>query len=116
MAQTPPKILSFIGFNPTGDFAAWTIYTSRRRGVVWFSKSPPKKAPSYKQVHQRDRFRAVASLWRRLLPTERQKWARACARAHLSLSGYCLYVFWQTKRDILTIRTIERLAHVTLVE
>lgn len=115
MAQTPPNVLAFIGLQPTGDFGFWTIYTTKRRGIVWFAKSPPKKAPSYKQLHQRDRFRSAATSWRKLTPAARAAWATACARARLQLSGYCLFVYFQLTRDQATIETIQRQSGITLI-
>lgn len=116
MAQTPPPNKGVLGFNLTGDFADWTIYTSRERGIVWFSKSPPKIPPSFKQLHQRNRIRVIATAWRKLTQEHRDRWRRAALRARLQLPGYDLFVFWQIKRDPSYIRTIERQTGIPLLE
>ena len=115
MAQTVPPAYNVIGFNPTGDIGDFTVYTSRRRGAVWFLKSPPKKPASYKQLHQRNRFRLIAELWRSLDQSTRDNWRNAALKATLHISGYALFVVYQQKRDPALIETIEMQSGISLL-
>lgn len=104
-----------MGFHPTGDIGGFTAYTSQRQKVVWFPKAPPEKPPSWFQLRQRNRFRLLGRLWRATPAVDRQLWATAAARAHLSISGHNLWVYYQLTRDRAAIATVERIAHLTLI-
>jgi len=110
------KTRSLIGFNPTGDLGPFTIYTSKRMGTVWFTKSPPLEPASERQTHYRNRFRFAARAWKLLTPDERENWNEACRRCHLYMCGYCLFVWYQLKRDRPTLATIERIAGISLAD
>lgn len=111
----PHGILKLIGLNPTGDLAGLTCYTSRRAGTVWFLKSPPLTPPSEWQRRQRNRFRLAAQAWKDLDHETRKQWALACRRAHLIVSGYNLFLWWNLRRKREQLRTIERQSGITLV-
>lgn len=110
-----PKQMTIMGLCPTGDLGPYTIYTSRRAGTVWFTKAPPLSPPSVFQIRQRNAFRLAAEAWRALLPTRRAAWCQAARRARLYLSGYTLFIWWQTKRDRQALATIERLSRTPLL-
>lgn len=110
-----PLLFRVLGWNTQGDLGPYTFYTSKRQGLVWFPKSPPKKPPSSDQVHQRNRFRAAAAAWRSLPQPQREAWELASKRAHLSCHGYNLFVYYQLRKDVAAIRTIERQTGVTLL-
>lgn len=104
-----------LGFHPTGDLADLTFYTSKRNGVVFFVKAPPLEPPSVMQLHQRNKFRIVAELWRLLPKVKRQAWETATLRGGLKMTGYNLYTYWHLTRDRATIETIEAFTHVPLL-
>lgn len=112
---TPYHFASIIGFRPTGDLGAFTIYSSLRQGTVWFIKSPPLEPPSVRQLHYRNLFRSAAAAWRTLTPEKRNDWLLAARRAYLSINGYNLFVWYQLKRDRATLATVERVSRLTLV-
>lgn len=106
--------LKFVGIAPTGDLGPLTCYTSRRAGTVWFLKSPPTTPATGWQRRQRNRFRLAAQAWRALDEDTRNRWAAACRRAGLYLSGYNLWIWWQLRRQRAALRTIERQSGVSL--
>lgn len=110
-----PKMKALIGMNPTGDLGPFTIYTSRRAGVVWFIKAPPLTPPTVFQIRQRNAFRLAAEAWRAMLPTRRAAWHQAARRARLYLNGYTLWIWWHTKRDRAALATIERISRTPLL-
>lgn len=114
MAQNP-SIFTAWGWNPTGDFGALTIYTAKNKKPIMFLKAPPTKPPTPRQVFQRDTFRYIAKLWKNLTHTMRETWELAAKRARLSITGYDLFVYYQTTKDIGAIRTVEHQAGVTLI-
>jgi len=112
--QIPKGTLKLLGMNPTGDLGPLTVYTSRRYGTVWYTKSPPLTPATERQLIQRNRFRCAAYAWQALTPEQRHDWKLAARRARLVIYGYQLWVWWQTKRDRGALATIERIAEVSL--
>lgn len=106
-------LLQFLGLRPTGDLGGLTAYTTRTNRTTWFLKAPPKTKPSELQRAQRNRFRAIADIWQRLTPQQRQTWRTATARAHLTITHYNLWLYYWTTLDLEAIRTIE---HQTSLE
>lgn len=117
MVQVSPtnKVLTYIGFRPTGDFGPLTGYTSKRGKPVWYLKAPPKTPPTGYQVHQRNVFRSIARAWMMLTASKRADWMEAARLAHLHITGYNLYVWFQIRRDVAVIRTIEHQSGVSLL-
>jgi len=113
--RTSGTILPLIGLFPSGDVGPFTVYTTRRKGVVWFPRSPPEKQPTVLQRRCRNRFRLAAWVWRSMPLPQRGEWERASQLAPLSITGYNLFVFHQLTRDDATIRTVERLSGVQLL-
>lgn len=115
MATLSPNLLPIMGFNPNGDLGPFTIYRTKRRGVVWFPRSPPTKPASYLQRRQRNRWRFAARTWSASTPTIRANWNTAADLANLRISGYNLFTYWQTtkRRDI--ILTVQRISGVQLL-
>ena len=105
--KTPKPIMALLGLNPSGDLGDYTVYTSRRKGIVWFVKAPPKCPPTYLQRRQRNAFTLAALCWRRVSSEARRTWSAAARLAGLKCSGYNLFVFFQLTRDRAAIRTIE---------
>lgn len=109
------KNLTWLGLHPAGDLAGLTCYTNKKGKTVWFIKSPPKVPPSDPQRRQRIRFTIAATAWQHLTQEQRYDWHSACRTAGLYLHGYNLWIYWQLKRDIPTLRTIERQSGITLL-
>ena len=115
MLTTTNRILQLIGIRPTGDLGPLTAYTSRRGKVVWFLKSPPHGPPSVHQARQRNTFRLVGEAWSQMTDAEREQWSLAERRAYLDITGYNLYVWYNTVGDDEIIRTIERKTNTNLI-
>lgn len=109
------SILKFLGFNTQGDLGPWTFYTSKRKGLVFFQKSPPLEPPTIRQTHQRNKFRLAGYIWRSLSPEQQDRWRQAAARANLRITGYNLFVHWLTVQDDDAIATIERQSRINLI-
>ena len=116
MASLLIDLLPLLGLNAQGDLGPITIYQSQRGARVWFPKQMKGKPPSPARTIQRNRFRLAGYLWRALLPSKRQAWLIAAQRAHLRVTGYNLWIYWQLTNDLPAIRTIERLARLSLVD
>lgn len=115
MLTPTSKILSILGWNPTGDLGPLTGYTTKRGKIVWFLKAPPTSPPSQWQLHQRNTFRLIAMAWRGLAQADRDQWHLAEVRGHLNITGYNLFVWYWVHKDIETIRTIQRQTGTNLV-
>lgn len=115
MLEPTSKILSILGFRPTGDLGPLTAYTSKRGKVVWFLKAPPTTPPSEWQIHCRNTFRLIAYAWSHLRPEDRQQWSLAEHRGHLSITGYNLFVYWNITNDHAAIRAIQRQTETNLI-
>lgn len=108
-------LLPLVGFHPTGDLGPFTIYTSKRKGVVWFLRAPPTKPPTYLQRRQRNAFRLAAKAWRATPSSGRTNWSLAARAAGLRISGFNLFVYYHVKHDRPTIATIERITGISLL-
>lgn len=113
--KTDSPIYRYLGFHATGDLGPYTFYTSRRRGLVWFVKSPPLEPPSPLQSHHRNRFKVCGYLWRAMSQAHRDRWRSAQARAHLSITGHNLFYYYISTMDRDAITTVERIAHLKLL-
>jgi len=107
--------LTFIGFGPTGDLGPLTGYTSKRGKAVWYLKAPPKTPATGWQQRQRNQFKITALLWNGLTEAARQDWLTAARRAHLNITGYNLFVWYQYTQDHAVIHTIEQQAKISLI-
>lgn len=98
-----------------GDLGPFTFYTSKRKGLVWFLKAPPKKPPTASQVHQRNKYRIAAECWNALTQQQRRNWTRAAHDANLSITGYNFFIFYITKGTESYVQTIERQTGIVLL-
>lgn len=114
MQRITPPALSLIGWNVTGDWGPLTAYTSQRGNTVWFDKTNPLNPPSIMQQKMRNLYRLYAQAWRAMTADDQAKWALAAARAHLTISGYNLWVWYQRTRNTGALATIQRQSGVTL--
>ncbi len=110
------KVLTIIGIRPTGDLGGLTSYTSMRGKPVWYLKAPPKIPATRWQNHQRNLIRSIASTWTALSPEKRAAWMEAGLKARLSITGYNLFVWWNTKGDDATIRTVQHQSGINLID
>jgi len=60
-------------------------------------------------------FRYAAMAWRGLTPELRARWQLAATRAHLKITGYNLWTYYQVTQDLAPIHTIERLSGLQLI-
>lgn len=110
-----PKLFSFFGWNPTGDFGPWTFYTAKSKKPVMFIKAPPTKPATHRQDFQRFTFKYIARLWNLLTQQERTNWETASKRARLRMTGYNLFLWYKSGGNTKVIHTIERQAAVKLL-
>lgn len=115
MAHTLGRFVPYFGFAPTGDFGPLTVYTAKNRKTVYFLKAPPLVPATLFQKRQRSRFRNAAILWWQLTKDQRNAWLQAAKSANLYCTGFNLWVFWQLRRDVGAIRTIERITGQVLI-
>ncbi len=108
-------LLRYLGFNSQGDLGPWTFYTSKRGALVYFIKSPPLEPPSVLQLSVRNSIRLAAYTWRSLTPQARDDWELVSKRAHLSIHGYNLFVFWLLRQEHAAIHTLERITGIDLI-
>src|SRR5690606_30010209 len=99
-----------------GDFGPLTMYTSRRGKIVWFDRAPPLTPASPLQIMFRDRWKQIAKLWRDLTPEKRAAWKRAGINANMTITGYNLFVFFQSRLAKSYVGTIERQSGETLID
>jgi hypothetical protein len=113
---THSKPNSFIpmGLYPSGDFGPWTIYTSHRRKVVSFLRSPPKTPANYPQRRQRHLWIEASRLWSASSPTAKANWRLLASRCHLKISAYNLFIFCRSTPDRGHLETLCRQARITL--
>jgi len=114
MAWSWKGAVSVMGYNVQGDVGPMTLYTTRRGRVVVFDKSPPLTPASYAQLVNRNKWRLIAIAWRSLTPQQRADWELATRSPRLTLTGYNLWVWYNTVGDNATLATIERQSGVTL--
>lgn len=109
------KYLNFLGVNIQGDLAGITCYRSKRGGVIWYPKAPPKCQPSQLQIDQRAKWRAILDDWLALTDAARADWMLITERASLSLHGLNLYIWWRCSEDDTVINTLERQTGITVL-
>lgn len=113
--RTVTEFIPFLGFRPTGDLGALTLYTAKNGKTISFLKAPPLVPATLFQIRQRSRFRYAARLWWMLTQEQRNAWLLAARRGGLYLSGYNLWVWWQLRHDAAAVRTIERITGQVLL-
>jgi len=88
-----------LGLYPHGDFGPWTIYVTKTRKLVHFLRAPPTSPPSWLQQRQRHLWSAAAAVWATMGEPAREWWHRVAAINHLKLSGYNLFIVYETGKD-----------------
>lgn len=114
MARNDNKLLALLGFSATGDVGPWSLYTSRRRAIVFYPRVPALNPPTQTQLVMRARWAQTARRWQMLTPTQRDDWEQASKLARLNVTGFNLYVYYWSRLDLATVRTIEHQTGITL--
>lgn len=112
----PPSIFQFLGVLTNGDLGPFTFYTSRRGRLVFFPKSWPKDPATFHQTLYRNRWKHAAIRWRGLSQDLRRDWERMAKRAHLTISGYNLFMFYILGKGTKVVETIQRVAHMNVID
>lgn len=115
MAQRKTDLLFLLGFSTQGDLGPLTFYTNQRGTLVFYAKAPPLNPPSTLQKIFRQRWASIAMVWRSLTPQEKTNWETAVKRCSLCVTGYNLFVFWQSTQDDSYVKTIERQSGINLI-
>ena len=108
MRAIPPSIFQFLGVLTNGDCGPYTFYTDHRKHLVVFLKTWPHDPATYNQKLNRDRWRHAAQRWQRLAPADRDLWRQISLRAHLTISGYNLFIYYTVNNGTAEIETLQR--------
>jgi hypothetical protein len=114
MKPLKPPLIRYLGFRPTGDLGPFTLYTSRRRKLVFFPRSPPTSPASPRQLHQRNKFRNLAQAWNQTPETIRAAFRTAVKRCSLALTPFNLFLLVNMNPNHPSWTTLERIAQVQL--
>lgn len=109
------NLLHLLGFVTWGDLAGLTLHTCKKGRVIVFRKTYPDKPPTEAQLKCRARFAEVSAQWHDLPPAARARWELATRRLSLCLTGYNLWMYMGVRKDMATIRTIERQSGLKLL-
>lgn len=116
MAAIEKPLFGLLGMNVSGDLADYTSYRSHRGEIVFFPRVPLHIPRSPLQILQRNQFRKAAIEWNALPKETRERWELACRTLSLKITGYGLWVHYQTRRDRAAIETIQRQSGLALLE
>ncbi len=94
-----PSYGNMMGFNPTGDFGPFTIYTAKNRKPISYIKAPPTAPPTARQVFVRERLKDIATWWAAQTKETKDLWERVSKKARLRMSGYALFQWWHWHHD-----------------
>jgi len=115
MATIDMRWIKYLGWNSQGDLGPLTMYTNKRRKLVWYAKMPPLNPPSVLQVQQRARFANAADAWADLGADGRHAWNQIAIKARLRIHGYNLFSYWYLKGDNGAIHTLERQTQIQVL-
>jgi len=102
------RLFTYLGLRLSGDLGQWTMFVYCHARPVFFLKSPPLTGPTYRQIHQRNKFKLYGYLWRAQTAAQRDNWEQLAQRSGARLTGYNLFVVWCSKHDILAVMTLIR--------
>jgi hypothetical protein len=108
MPRTDNKILAMLGFSVTGDMGPYTLYRSHRGKLIFYPRAPALNPPTPLQSVMRQRFKVAAQMWQMMPPSQHQAWERATIKTRLKLTGYDLWVYWWTTRDLPFLKHVIR--------
>lgn len=115
MKAIPPSIFQFLGVLTNGDAGPYTFYTSSRKRLVVFLKTWPHDPATYNQKLNRDRWRHAAQRWQRLTQETKNLWNQLSFRAHTTVSGYNLFIYYMTNNGADEIQTLQRLTGIDVI-
>jgi alpha-ketoglutarate-dependent taurine dioxygenase len=112
LARNP--LLVPLGLYPTGDLGLFTYYTTRKRHVVRFFRTKPRKPQSPAQRRQRNLWRAIARQWSSLPAQTREAWRALAARAKLRVTAFNLYIAYYSTENPTWLTTLSTLTGTPL--
>lgn len=115
MKTLPPSLFQFLGYLTNGDIAEITIYTSKRKRLVFFPKTYPKKPATYNQTLNRNRFLHIGLRWRNMPQSLRDKWLALAPAANATVTGYNLFTYYMTGKNPNCIVTLERQTGISVI-
>lgn len=113
--QPKERLMALIGLVAWGDVGELTVYRSKQRRMVVFTKTWPDKPASPEQQAQRDRMTAAAIEWQALTTAEKAQWELATKRGSLCMNGYQLFQHYKLTGDTSAMETLERQTRTDLV-
>ncbi len=116
MRQIPPLLFSLLASRVNGDLGPYTFYTSTRKKLVIFPKTWPKDPATYHQNLYRLRWRHAAARWQSLSQTLRDKWETMAKKAHLTITGYNLFIYYILDKNIKTVETVQRQSGMNVID
>lgn len=108
---TPPGL---IGLMISGDLGPLTIYTTKKRRIVAFPKSPPHKPGSPAQLTQRYRFAQAQNAWRELTIVQQQAYVDVVNGLSICMTGANLWIHFCLMHDIGVWDTLQSQSGITL--
>jgi len=109
-----PTYGNMMGFNPTGDFGPFTIYTAKNRKPIFYIKKPPTAPPTARQAFVRERLKDIAIWWASQTKDNKALWERVSKKARLRMCGYALFQWWHWHHDDAKMATIQQQSGLTL--
>jgi hypothetical protein len=110
------RLISTLGFRPTGDIGGYTFYSRGAKRTVFFAKAPPRKPASYLQRANRYRMAAIARSWSNAPPAVRAAWDQLARRTRLKITAYDLFQHHYTRPQDLVLPTLLRQARMTMAQ
>ena len=114
MAVVQNPLWKLMGWNVQGDLGGWTFYFCRNRGLIFFMQAPPTTPATPVQLHRRNRWRVWGEIWQSWPQEKRDAWKELGERAHLRITYYALFVYYQETHDAAIIHTLEKQTGVTV--
>lgn len=115
MKTLPPSIWQYLGYLTNGDMGPYTFYTSHRKRLVVFLKTWPKDPATYHQKLNRDRWRHAAIRWHGMPQETRDLWKELGMKAHLTISGYNLFIHYMMGKGTGAVLTCQALTGIDVI-
>jgi hypothetical protein len=93
---------------PYGDLGPFTYYTSKKRKVIRFLRSPPTSPPSAMQIRQRQKWTAAAATWTTQRESDRDWWRQLARINHLKITAYNAFIIYHTIEDRTWFATLKK--------
>jgi len=92
VAKNYHPIWNLLGWRPTGDVGPFTLYTSSRKRIVIYPRSPALNPATPAQERMRQVFVAGAACWKSLTIAQRAEWELATKKLRMSINGYNFFM------------------------